>query len=160
MCLYILNYKGKSMIDSNQPSFNAVVEGTEQDEWPRFYFKLVSIIVPEGSIKIGDGVYAYELHGRTKDYGMIEPAQGTPNLEAKIDFLGFCPGVVLRDHPTQVLGRPRAVCMRDGRIFIDQDMRREELYVSMLMEALPVVGKLFSDPTYERNYRTLMGVRV
>jgi hypothetical protein len=133
--------------------FNAIIEGTEQDEWRLFYFKLAHVEVQERVARINDRVYRYELHGKTKDYSHIENAESQPGLEAKVDFLGFCPGVVLRSSPVQVLGRPRTVCMRDGRIFIDEHMKEDSQYVEALVKSLEDMGKMFNDKRTDEWYR-------
>lgn len=76
-----------------------------------------------------------------------------------MNFLGFCDGLILP--PSGIfpnfLERPRALILRDGRIFIDDHMINDQRYVEALEKiALENAGLIFSDPKYESLYQELV----
>jgi len=135
--------------------FNAVVEGTYHDDWRNLNYKIAQIVVPEDTAVLNDGKYKYKLHGRTDDFENIQRVNGEAgDLEAKIDFLGFCEGVVLpyKGGIPNILERPRAVCMRDGRIYVDEHMVTDESYVNAVSSVVKTAGEIFGEKKFSELY--------
>ncbi|PIN81279.1 hypothetical protein COV11_02265 [Candidatus Woesearchaeota archaeon CG10_big_fil_rev_8_21_14_0_10_30_7] len=136
-------------------SFNAVVEGTAQDDWMTLNYKLTRIEVPENVVVLNDGVYKYKLHGRTEDFENVQVTNAEAgDLEAKINFLGFCEGVVLPycGGISNFLQRPRAICMRDGRVYIDENMATDDSYVNAVSLVVKTAGEIFSEQKLSKLY--------
>ncbi len=135
--------------------FNAVVEGTYHDDWRNLNYKITQIEVPEDTAVLNDGTYKYKLHGRTEDSENIQRANGEAgNLEAKIEFIGFCEGIVLpyRGGIPNILERPRAVCMRDGRIYVEEHMATDESYVNAVSSVVKTAGEIFGKKKFSELY--------
>ncbi|MBI2110464.1 hypothetical protein HYT51_01665 [Candidatus Woesearchaeota archaeon] len=136
-------------------NFNAVVEGTYHDEWRNLNYKLTQIEVPEDTAVLNDGIYKYKLHGRTGDFKNVQIVNGeSGGLETKIDFLGFCEGVVLPYDGgiPNILERPRAVCMRDGRIYVDEHLATYESYVDAISSVVKTAGEIFREKKFSELY--------
>jgi len=135
--------------------FDAVVEGTYHDEWNKLNYKITQLEIPENTEVLNDGTYKYKLHGRTEDFENVQRAHGeTGNLETKIDFLGFCEGVVLPygGGIPNILERPRAVCMRDGRIYVEEHMTTDESYVEAVSSVVKTAGEIFRERKFSKLY--------
>lgn len=142
-------------IKKERKDFNALVEGTYHDNWKNLNYKLVQINVSEDVAVLNDGIYKYKLHGRTDNFKKIERTNGeTGDLETKIDFLGFCEGVVLpyRGGIPSFLERPRAVCMRDGRVYIDEHMVTDRLYMDAIPSVIKLAGEIFEEKKFSELY--------
>ncbi len=136
-----------------QKAFNAVIEGTEADDWRNFNFKITRLDIPENATVIDDRVYRYTLYGRTTDFKSIELAKKQQaGLETKVDFLGFCEGATLPYHGgifPNVLGRPRTVVLQDGRVFTEMG---DDEYRKALPEIVKVAGEIFNDERAKNVY--------
>lgn len=129
---------------------NTVIEGTFQDEWYSLHYKIALLNIPEDVSVLDEGEYKnkYRLYGRTEDFKniqqvMVEEKNGS---ELKLDCgLWVCSGVVLPyvGGIPGILDRPRTVCTRDGRIFIEEDMIKNSIYLNVLPEILSIAGELF-----------------
>ena len=121
--------------------FNAVIEGTYHDNWSNLNYKITQIEVPENTAVLNDGTYKYKLHGRTDDFENVQRVNGEAgDLEAKIDFLGF------------ILERPRTVCMRDGRIFVDDHMITNKAYLDAVSSVVKTAGEIFGEKKFSELY--------
>jgi len=125
--------------------FNVFIEGTYQDEWKRLNYKMAQIKVPKNTTVLNDGIYKYKLYGKTDNFEDIQKAdEGVENLETKIDSLGVCKGIVLQHGGLLPhLERPRAVCMRDGRLYVDEHMIKDKAYVGSIQKILKKAGEIF-----------------
>jgi len=135
--------------------FNVVVEGTYHDDWINLNYKIAQIDVSEDTAVLNDGIYKYKLHGRTDDFENIQRTNDEAgDLEAKIGFLGFCEGVVLpySGGIPNFLERPRAVCMRDGRIYVDEHMATDESYVNAISLVVKTAGEIFREKKFSKLY--------
>ncbi len=135
--------------------FSAVVEGTYHDEWRNLNYKITQIEVPENTTVLNDGAYKYKLHGRTDDFKNVQRVnEETGDLEARIDFLGFCKGVVLpyQGGIPNILERPRAICMRDGRVYIDEHLITDESYLSTVSSIVETAGEIFRERNFSELY--------
>ena len=112
--------------------FNAVIEGSFHDEWWSFHYKIAQLEIPKRATILNDSTHRYKLYGITDDFKYIRGAEDSSDgLEFLMDFkvghdLATCEGVLLPhdkklDHSYMM--RPRAVVLRDGRIYIDDSMR-------------------------------------
>lgn len=147
----------KSLIAPPEP-FNAVIEGTYHDEWSTLNYKLARLQVPENAAVLNDGTYKYQLHGKTADFKNLQKAAGESSLEAKIEFIGFCNGVVLpyMGGIPCILERPRTVCMKDGRIFVDEHMSTDKLYMDAMTSIMGSAGKIFQDKKFSDLYNKVV----
>ena len=143
------------LIKKERKDFNAVIEGTYHDDWSNLNYKIIQLDIPENIAILCDGTYKYKLYGRTQDFADVTKVNGAAgDLETKIDFLGFCEGVVFpygRGIPN-ILERPRTVCMRDGRIFIDDQMITDQTYLDTVLAVVKTAGKIFSDKRFSELY--------
>jgi len=133
--------------------FNAVIEGTYHDEWNRLNYKIAELQIPEGTQVINDGTYRYVNFESKPD----EKSKG--GLETMVDSLGFLPGIVLPFRGgtfPQVLERPRAVVLRDFRVFVDEGMLKDQKYVSVLPNILMNAGRIFNDEGTAKNYEKIL----
>ena len=136
--------------------FNAVVEGTYHDQWITLNFKITRIEIPENTAVLNDGVYKYRLHGRTDDFEHVQRVNGeSGDLEAKINFLGLYEGFVLpyKGGILNILERPRTVCMRDGRVYIDEDMAIDKFYLSAVPSIVKAAGEMFGKEALSELYK-------
>jgi len=125
--------------------FNAVIEGAYHDLWTDLNYKIAQLEVPEEVSVLNDSTYRYLLYGKTDDFENIKTDSNADGLERKIDFLGFCEGVVLpyMGGIPNLLERPRAVCLRDGRIFVDEHMLTNSAYLKAIPSIVKAAGELF-----------------
>ena len=134
-------------------SFNAVIEGVHQNK-QGLHYKITQLQVPEDTVVLNDGVYKYQLYGKTEDFRRIQSCE-VKDLEATIGFLGSYPGMILlhKGGITGVLNRPRVVFMRDGRIFIEDSMREDSRYLEKLhKEIISKVGGIFENDEHFKLY--------
>ena len=145
-------------------TFNIVVEGTESDDWKTLNYKVANIPygVEEDAVLISDGVYRYGLYGKTEDFKTVkrQKPEEVGELEIKLeDFLGFSPGVVLPFRggaAVNILGRPRAICTRDGRVFIDDGMMKDREYLKVLPKIVESAKEIFESEQIATIYRAVM----
>jgi len=143
-------------ISEKKEEFNAVIEGTYHDDWTQLHYKLAHIQVPEDTGVINDGMYKYHFYGKTTDFQSVQPINGeAKGLEAKIDLLCFSPGVVLpySGGTPNILERPRTVCTKDGRIFIDESMLDNEDYLGVIPSMVQNAGEIFKKKSFAKLYR-------
>ena len=128
--------------------FNAVIEGTYFDNWYSFNYKIALLEIPAETSVLDDNIYKYKRYGKTNDFQNIQEVdRESNNLETKIGFLGFCDGIVLPyiGGIPNVLERPRTVCLRDGRIFIEDHMLTDKAYIDRISLIVKSIGEIFSD---------------
>ncbi len=128
--------------------FNAVIEGTYHDEWSNLNYKIALLGVSEGVALLNDSIYKYKFYGITEDFQKIQKINyEIGNLETKIDFLGFCDGVALPYFGgiPNILERPRTVCTKDGRVFIEEHMLSDKAYLETVPSIIKNVGEIFND---------------
>lgn len=151
---------------AQQKNFNAIIEGSYQDD-PGFHFKLAQLEIPAGTTVIHDGSYTYNYYEPDSDFQPVPKTKGkrgkkkTPpreegkDLEAMVETLSLCAGPVLgeRDCFTDsLLERPRTICFRDGRMYVDQEYAAIPKYMALLPRVLSAAWKIFNDEKYERFY--------
>ncbi len=138
-------------------NFNAVIEGSFQEGWKTLYYKLARLEVPQDVSVLNDKTYRYQLYGKTEDFNGISIAVGN-GLEAKVPDLADCHGIVLSNESDIefMLERPRAVCMRDGRIFVDINMMEDAQYMDAMFDVVRNAGRIFQSGEYLKTYRTAM----
>lgn len=140
-------------------NFNVIIEGTFPDEWKNLNYKLAHIDIPEGTAVLNDGTYKYTLYGKTDDFKNIQRVQ-PGNLEVKIDPLSLCKGIVLSEREgiknNPLLDRPRTVCTRDGRVYIDKDMTTEKSYIKDVPFIVENAGEVFGKPEASEMYKKLI----
>ncbi len=125
--------------------YNAIVEGVCADLTYKLNYKFVEIAIPQEAGILNDGVYTYQLYGNT-DFQTIEE-NGGKIQEVSIDSLIFCKGpVVSFTPPSRILEHPRAVIMRDGRVFVEQGEMGNVGYLKALHgTAVKTAGALFKN---------------
>lgn len=112
--------------------FNAVIEGTNQDEWSSLQYATRKMRIPSNTTVINDENYQFCLYGRTSDFQTVEPLEKSiETLETKINPLVFA------------LERPRAICMRDGRVYVDKTMTKDEAYIRALDKIVQTAKEIF-----------------
>jgi len=121
-----------------QPAYNAIIEGTFQDEMDRSYFKLVNLQIPQsvgivtepespviaprvqnGSIVVKrfSDYTTYNLIAQSTDFqNFRQPLTGTDRAYELDGSLAWQPGINLQTD-SSVLHTCFLLCMRDGRIF-------------------------------------------
>jgi len=139
------------MTDNLIDDFNAIIEGTYADEWRRHNLKITLLDIPKNTISLNDETYMYHLYGRTEDFksiqrGVLEDGSSERDIVRKnIESLSWCPGIVLpyRGGIPNILERPRAVFMEDGRIFVEGNMVKDGLYLESLNKLVLQAGEIF-----------------
>lgn len=112
--------------------FNAVIEGTNQDEWSSLQYVTRRIKIPSNTTVVNDENYQFCLYGRTSDFQTVKPIrESTETLETKISPLVF------------TLERPRAICTRDGRIYVDRMMLKDKAYICALDTIVQTAKEIF-----------------
>lgn len=140
-------------------SFNTLIEGTYHDEWSFFHYKMANLEIKEDIIIINDGIYKYFLYAKRKDYRKLDKKVSKENIEQKLNFLGFCDGLVLpvSGQLPNFLERPRTLILRDGRVFIDDHMMDDQNYLKALEDIAKKRAKeIFSNTKYESLYQELV----
>ena len=138
--------------DNIKDSFNAVIEGSFQEGWKTLHYKIAELQIPTDTNLLNDGQYQYRLFGRTEDFQTIIQFSGKGNiLETRLESLSYCNGIILPIESSVLeydLERPRAVCMRDGRIFVDNDMLDDKLYLDAFQKIVKNCGEIFQSEEY------------
>mgnify|MGYP001573208769 CR=1 FL=1 len=132
--------------------FNAVIEGTYHDEWMRLNYKIAELQIPEGTQGINDGNFRYVNFEK-------RPERPESGLETKVESLDFLGGIVLPFQGgafPQILERPRAVVLRDFRVFVEQGMLEDQRYVTMLPNIIMNAGRLFNDERIAKIYEQVL----
>ena len=106
--------------------FDALVEGSFHDEWAHQHYTVAKLSAPKDVQVINDGDYQYELYGTTQDFKNINLTTEPSGLEFKTESL--------ISTSTMFIERPRSICLRDGRVFVDTDMKKDKAY---LMQVVP-----------------------
>ena len=135
--------------------FNVVVEGTWMGDWRNTHYKLARLEVPENAKTINDEDLTYSPFGREES----EKSAEEDALETKVDSLAFCKGVVLPCKGgvfPNVLDRPRAIFLKDGRIFIEKEMAKDQEYLKTIQRSSQYARRLFDDPQTNEGYRKIM----
>lgn len=133
--------------------FNAVIEGTYYDDWTNLNYKIAQLQIPEHVTVLNDGHDTYNLFGETSDFQTFKTVGETVGLEAVIDFLGHCEGVVLPYRGGfPFIDRPRTVCMRNGRIYVEKTMAASEAYLKMIPSILKTADEIFRDKKLSELY--------
>ncbi len=155
-----------SLAAAQQKNFNVIIEGSYHDD-PGLHFKLAHLDIPEGTAVIHDGSYTYKCYEPDSDFQPVQKTAGkkgkkkTPpreegeDLEATVEQLSLCAGPVLWEEyrlTPSLLERPRTICFRDGRMYVDQDYAAIPEYVALLPKVLSAAWKIFNDEKYERFY--------
>ncbi|MFH0831245.1 MAG: hypothetical protein V1886_00025 [archaeon] len=104
---------------------NAIVEGTYRDEWHRLRFLTTRLNIDKETSVLGEYSYTYQLYGRTKDFEEIQ----TGKEYGKQQQIG---SFVFR------MERPRTIVLKDGRVFVDEVMMKEQGYVN---NCVPIILK-------------------
>ena len=114
--------------------FNAVVEGTYHDQWKTLNYRVLKIEIPEEITTLNDGTFKYKLFGKTDNFESIQKVE-IEGPEKEIDFVGFlC---------SWFLERPRTICTLDGRIFVEEEMLKDDQSVNALPEIVKTSKKIF-----------------
>lgn len=130
--------------------FNAVIEGCFNDAWNNHHYKLAQLDIPSNISYLRDGVYIYKLYANTTDFKEIAETNGNlEDLEANILSLSSCKGVIVsawigKDNH---LSRPRAIFLRDGRIFLEEVLYNNKSYTQTINSSLE-----FAKQTFSRHY--------
>jgi len=137
--------------------FDAVVEGISCNFRESSCYKLVLLNIPEKVEILNDGVYNYDLHYKAEDFRIVRdlfPDEVIRGLEARVNFLGLCEGIIFsinRRSFGRMLDRPRAVFMRNGRIYIERSLRHDEAYLKgKVPSIIGVVRRIFESPNYSK----------
>lgn len=156
---------------AQQKNFNVIIEGSYHDD-PGLHFKLAHLDIPEGTAVIHDGSYTYNYYEPDSDFRPVplQPVQKTAgkrgkkktppkeegeDLEATVEQLSRCAGPVLGERDcftSSLLERPRTICFRDGRMYVNQEYAAIPEYVALLPKVLSAAWKIFNDEKYERFY--------
>ena len=128
-------------------NFNAIIEGTEYDDWRSLKFKITYIEVPENTGVINDNTYKYLFYGKTENFHDVKKEENRNSLETKVGSFAFCQGV------PAILGRPRSLIMRDGRVFIDSDMMAREDYLKAIEDVLEDAKEFFESKEAAKVYK-------
>jgi hypothetical protein len=129
---------------------NALVEGTYHDEWGTLQYKFVNLPIGAASV-INDGSYRYRLYGITPDFEKTISLTDVGDLELQVEDLG-CIG---KYNPIE---RARALILKDGRIFIDQHMLKEQEYVGRLLGLLKIAREEFGIEKKSQKIESLVPV--
>ena len=148
--LYLLKKIFPSLKEKDEIS--AVIEGGYQDDWGTFHYQGTTLLqVPQNINSINDNAEGiYKLYATTKDFKTFELVQVVQEgLEAKLEILPFL--------PLNRIDIPRTVFTKDGRIFINKTMLKDEAYLKWLPEIMGYACQMFN-PNYQKPagpYRTL-----
>lgn len=120
---------------------NLFAEGSYLRDRRTLYYLLTNIPFPEGVAVIvtviDDKVHRYQLYGRTEDFQTIQRVDGeVGDLEVKIEFLSLGEGLT---------ERPRLICMRDGRIFVNEDVAKDKHYLGVIPSVVETAGEMFRE---------------
>ena len=128
--------------------FNAVIEGTYQDEWGRSYYQTGKLDIPQNVSVIDDGSYRYSFHGTTTDFNKVNESSCPSGIESKVESLGMM-------YNQFSLERPRAVILRDGRVFVDKEITLEG-YIEAVNEGniIRTAGNLFNESIISKVVKT------
>ena len=119
--------------------FNAVVEGTFHDEWCRSHYQTGKLNIPKNVSVIDDGTYKYSFHGTTTDFQKVKESTCPGGIEVKVESINMMYNLFS-------IERPRAIMLRDGRVFVDKDFTLEG-YIEAVNEGniIKTAGKLFNE---------------
>ncbi|MEK6974630.1 MAG: hypothetical protein AABW41_05340 [Nanoarchaeota archaeon] len=107
---------------------SALVEGTYSDEWGTLQYKFVDLPL-EATSAVNDGENKYKLYGITPDFERIIPLNtDIGDLEVNVGDLRYLGNY-------RPIDRVRSLILRDGRIFIDEQML-EQGYAERLPQLL------------------------
>ena len=104
-------------------SFNALIEGNQNNQWEVMRYKLVALEIPQNVALLEDGVYRYGLKSTTRDFRHFEdinPSFGDEVSSFEILSLSHLNGLVLPyvgGNGFHILERPRSILLEDGRLF-------------------------------------------
>ncbi|MEA2003645.1 MAG: hypothetical protein U9O53_01655 [archaeon] len=125
-------------------------------------YKITSLEVPEETEIINDGSYRYLLYGTTDDFYSFKLAdrsygagQEKSDAEMEAESLSLSKGIVLpyRGSVSIVLDRSRAVCTKDGRIFVEEGMINDKKYLDAIGLLIEDVRETFEDPKLVELYK-------
>ncbi len=146
-----------------EQAFNAIIEGTFADDWSNFHHKLASLDIPAGIRMLSEGQEGrythYVLYGiilpNRDPYKVIMETSPAEIVKPLSDLEGIVLPYAGGSFP-HVLDRPRAVYLRDGRVFVECDMLKNDEYLDAILSSKEVerVTREFCDPNLEDLYRT------
>lgn len=132
------------------PAFDAIVEGTPADGMYDSTFKLIGLDVAENTNILNDGINRYMFHGTITYSGVNRDSSFLNPKEADIgEPLSSYPGAILTEYTESkissnaVLEYPRAVFLKDGRIFIRENLIQD--YLKWLPDILKITIKMFEE---------------
>ena len=131
-------------------NLNAVVEGNSHYNLKIPLFKLVNLEIPENVFLIDDTSRRFNFYGVTNDFKKIERRDLDVGTFKRVDRLSLCPGIVLpyRGEFKSLLENPRTVILKDGRVFVENGIRRNLEYMRLLHgEIISEAGEALSAET-------------
>ena len=136
-------------------SFNAIIEGGSQGNWRDLNYKVARIKIPKEAYSLYDDTYKYVLYGKTEKFDDIKKSEHKEGgLEINLNSLTFSKGLIIPFKEGDViLERPRSVCMKDGRIYIEEGMLKDEDYLEALSYVLDTANKVFNKRSFSKIYR-------
>lgn len=138
--------------------FNAVIEGAYHGEWNTLNYKVTQIDISENTAVLNDGSYRFRLYGKTGNFENMQEVRETGDLEADINNLTFHEGVTLPHHGgiPNILERPRAICMQDGRVYVDEKMIKKPEYLQALPYIIKTAGEIFNSDEVSDLYKKVI----
>lgn len=149
----------RDSVIGEREDFNAVIEGGYSHGERHLYFKIDRIEVPENARVLDDGTLKYLLVGRARNFEDFQIINGEADgLESQVSSL--CLGGFVLELGIPVLEKPRALCMRDGRIYIEESMKLDRAYLEVLSSVVQTAGEIFGDEIFSELYEKVTRQRV
>lgn len=112
--------------------FNAVVEGTiDERVWGKLNYEITKLSIPFNVRNFSDGTY---------NYRMVDLANF--DLTEVTETLGYSDGVSFKDDERKLL-TPRAIFLKDGRVFVEEKMIGDKIYLDAVLRRVSKIKTLF-----------------
>ena len=148
----------RSWLRTEHATFNAVVGGLCSRDLTDQRHMMTRIPVPEQALALFDDWEVFVLYATTKDFRNLTYLDLPPDAEkVAIRFSGFTSRGALLDRELSVtktsplpgdgrkIKRPMSICLRDGRIYIDEKMFRHREYMELIPDIVRAAGQIFED---------------
>ncbi|MEK6926781.1 MAG: hypothetical protein AABW50_05900 [Nanoarchaeota archaeon] len=139
---------------------NAVIEGTDHESWSDLQYMALPLKISKDVSLINDGNYRFLFYGKANDFENVDRVDDKSRLEVKIDSLFFPNECIAIDENGKAvygnnsdsfeidataiaLERPRSIVLKDGRIFIEEDMLKKDSYLKVVPSIIKMSKKIF-----------------
>lgn len=132
---------------------NVVIEGAYSDTFSQLNFEISYIKIPKDVEVLNDGENKYSLYANTHNFLDIELV-GENRCDLELNVGSFSRSNFLVLGPVNIPLEPRAVCTRDGRIYLGEHMKDHLIYPGMMCNFVKMAGEFFGDERFSKVYKS------